>query len=681
MFVTEGLQDYLERLPTVKVPLEQLEEVCNPVLAGLLNESPLIREHALRLLSEKTGAGIIQLRAQLKWALGQASRQKEKAASPSEGHPWTDQGNAMRLLEYISPNGTPLVRYSEVDACFVAFTGKVWEYQATTSAVRRQAGEMVLGLYTEAVEAKDDAAAAYWSQCQSRRSLDNMVELLKDRAGISISRKERIFEQHPFVVNFLNGTLDLLTRELREHRPEDMLTQIIQYNYDPAATCPTWHRYLESSIPDAKIRDWLHHRDGSNLTGSARDQLFVVHHGPGGGGKGTRFNVYEKIARDYVRKLHRSVFERQRGAEPHPTNLMDAKDKRLVFGAEINPHLSVDQIKELTGEDTVKARHMRENFQDLEPIWNTEAMMNKAPIIKEDLDDGIWRRLRIVPWTQQFLGDAADKNLSKKLVAEAEGILAWMVQGAYLWLEHGLPKVDAIELATQQIQDDNDHVQQFLDEYYEVADETAVINASDIWQQRQEWNGSKNERRHETQTSFGCSLAKKGFKHGPLNDRRCATWIGLRRKLPPPPCVGEEITAEDLAQLLDEPAAAKPVQEPTVNPNDIRSDYHGPMIVLERIQMKVHTLDNGFRLMEVHHDSIHAGCQAVDEVPDGIYTASVDVAARPGANGLYVIHEYEIHREPGPEDDDGYTDPDDEDDDDDYYGPDPGGELDEPLQR
>lgn len=263
------------------------------------------------------------------------------------------------------------------------------------------------------------------------------------------------------------------------------------------------------------------------LTADTSDQLFVVHYGPGGTGKGTRYRVLKHVLGGYMVKAPRSVFESHR-FRPHPADLMTLAGRRLAYGSEISPYLDVDQINELTGEEDFQARGMGENFSEVRPSFKLEAMTNKKPVIKEDPDNGIWRRLRIVPWGVKFEGGSRDNKLFDKLEVEAEGILAWLVQGCYTWMDHGLTEPKAIMIATEEFASDQDHINPFIEEVCGTTDSDSLVLADDLFKARQAWNASRNERPNETQKAFGEALKTHGFVHGkPDPKTRRTRWKGL----------------------------------------------------------------------------------------------------------------------------------------------------------
>jgi putative DNA primase/helicase len=82
-----------------------------------------------------------------------------------------------------------------------------------------------------------------------------------------------------------NGTLEISSGILREHRPEDYALGTVPYEFDPEAVAPTWRRFLASTVPEAA--SFLQGFAGYSLTGETLAELAVWLYGPPGSGKST----------------------------------------------------------------------------------------------------------------------------------------------------------------------------------------------------------------------------------------------------------------------------------------------------------------------------------------------------------------------------------------------------------
>lgn len=506
---------------------EERDAGLRPIMSLIAAKPATTHDVFINLVKARVGGTKKTLQAMLAEQVAELGQGAE--SEPEQVHggfALTDLGNAERLHHRAGKR----IRYVPDQKCFLVFTGKRWKIDRGGHLTRRLAELLVKAELQAAVQIEDrdarDAVLAHWTRTQGRKALDNMTELLKDQPGVCIDPKQ--LDAHAYLVNFLNGTLDLKKRGLRPHDPADLLTKIIEHDYVPDAQCPMFMSYLEAAQPDPEVREWLHRRDGSFLTADTSDQLFVVHFGSGGTGKGTRYRVYKHAMGEYVVKAPRSVFESSRN-QPHPTDKKTLAGRRLAYGSEISPYLYVDQINELTGEEDIQARGMNEDYAEFAPTFKLEAMTNKKPVIREDPTNGIWRRLRIVPWIVKFEGEQRDNKLFDKLALEAEGVLAWLVRGCYEWMDHGLTEPAAIMIATEEFAAEQDHITPFINEACNTSEPDALVLADDLFKARQAWNSVRNERLHETQKAFGDGLKAHGFLHGTRDPKTRATrWKGIK---------------------------------------------------------------------------------------------------------------------------------------------------------
>jgi putative DNA primase/helicase len=259
------------------------------------------------------------------------------------------------------------------------------------------------------------------------------VRLVRGVPGVLIEHTE--LDQRHELLNVLNGTIDLRTGKLLDHNPEHLITKQLQLSYDPTATCPTWDRCLCEWQPDEATRAYLQRKAGASATGYSPEE-FDIHWGNGGNGKGKFFGTLMFILGDYAMVPHKSLVVVQRH-EQHETVMADLFGVRLAVAAETRPEdrLDEEKIKELTGGDRLRGRRMREDPWRFDPTHCLVLHTNHKPIIR-GTDEGIWRRVNLVPWTQSFL-DAPDVQLPEKLKAEAPGILNWIIEGARQWLAAG----------------------------------------------------------------------------------------------------------------------------------------------------------------------------------------------------------------------------------------------------
>lgn len=140
-------------------------------------------------------------------------------------------------------------------------------------------------------------------------------------------------------------------------------------------------------------------------------------------------------------------------------------------------------------------------------------------------DDGIWRRVRLIPFTRKIEHAKQDRQLLKKLRAEYPGILRWIIQGAALYTKHGLPHPEIIEATTSDYRVEMDTLGQFIaDELIPVKGNT--LTATQIYLAYRKWASLGGEQ-PLTQKSLSMQLKERGFE----SKKRGATlYIGWQLK-------------------------------------------------------------------------------------------------------------------------------------------------------
>jgi P4 family phage/plasmid primase-like protien len=455
----------------------------------------------------------------------------------------TDRGNAIRLVRRHGAN----LRFCHPWGKWLAWDGQRWRADDTAQAMRWAKETVVdefgkasqqLGEIEDALK-KTDAGAAdpnlgkklerakkvltWCLKSEDVRRLKAMVDLARSDLPLPIVPAE--LNRHRLLLNCPNGTLDLATGRLRNHDRGDCLTQLCPTAYDPAAICPTWETFLHSVFAaDVELILFLQRVCGLMLTGDAREHILLIFWGGGANGKSTLVNaLLELLGWDYAIKAPPDLLMARRG-ESHPTERADLYARRLVVCSETPQGRCLNEamVKDMTGGEPIRARRMREDFWQFEPTHKTVLCTNHRPVIL-GTDEGIWRRLRLVPFEVTFWDPAApakkgqfndarlqqDKQLAAKLRGELPGILAWCVRGCLDWQRLGLTLPEKVRLATNQYRSDEDMLGQFLAEKCVVGPDYCC-KASGLYKTYVAWSEGSGEK-PSPQKTFGEALTKRGF--------------------------------------------------------------------------------------------------------------------------------------------------------------------------
>src|SRR5262245_11504483 len=164
-----------------------------------------------------------------------------------------------------------------------------------------------------------------------------------------------------------------------------------------------------------------------------------IAYGLGSNGKSTILGtLLETFGKDYAMKCPPDMLMAKRN-DSHPTDRADLFGRRPVVAIETEAGrlLNETMVKELTGGDRIRARRMREDFWEFSPTHTLMMGTNHKPKIR-GTDRGIWRRIRLVPFTVTVDSLQEDRAMPEKLLAERPGILAWCVRGSLDWQARGL---------------------------------------------------------------------------------------------------------------------------------------------------------------------------------------------------------------------------------------------------
>lgn len=398
--------------------------------------------------------------------INKALNGRVRAGKHKQSFALTDTGNAERM---VARHGHDFrfraAKVSDSDAgSFYVFNGKRWETDLTYQ-VARFGKETIRSMYKYASDITDDGPRKEYIKfvhsCESKNRRSAMIALAKKESGIAI--RPDAFDSDDWLLNCLNGTIDLRTGAMREHQREDLITKLSPILYDPAARCPRFLKFLdEIMIGNKDLILWLQRFLGMCLTGDIREQLFPIFHGGGQNGKSVLIDTIKHVMGDYASDAPLELVESKQFSG-HPTEIADLQGKRLVIASETEAgrRLRIQLVKRMTGDATLKGRHMREDFFEFPRTHKTILITNNKPVIRES-NQAIWRRIRLVPFSYKVPDDKVEKRLTEMLKTEAPGIMCWLVDGCKTWQLDGLPEVAEIEKATANYQSEQDVLADFI---------------------------------------------------------------------------------------------------------------------------------------------------------------------------------------------------------------------------
>lgn len=332
----------------------------------------------------------------------------------------------------------------------------------------------------------------------------------------------------PWALGCTNGVLDLRTGTLRAPDPQQLITKSTGVAYDAAAVAPAWDAFLARIFRSRpELPAFLQRLAGLWLTGLTDPPFLAVLYGVGANGKSTMVSAISHAMGDYASAAPPGLLMAKYG-QTHPTELAFLQGQRFVVAAESREggRLDEERIKALTGSDPITARRMHQDFYTFLPTHKLGLMTNHKPMVR-GIDEGIWRRLLLIPFDEVIPEAERDPTLTGRLRAEAPGILRWMVEGARQLHELGarLEVPDAVKVATREYRTESDVLGLFIADEF-VVDAAGEVVSAELYGIYKAWCEDNGERPLPKRT-LGLRLQELGF--APAKDRRGnRLWRGLR---------------------------------------------------------------------------------------------------------------------------------------------------------
>jgi P4 family phage/plasmid primase-like protien len=423
----------------------------------------------------------------------------------------TDLGNAERFYHHQGD----VFKYNTIFGKWFIWDGKRWAEDRTQTIVQMGMKE-IRNIYKEAYKEEDEekrkAIADHARRSESKSRLEAMISMAQSFVPILPDS----MDQDHWLFNCENGVIDLKTGELQPHKRELMMTKLSNVIYDPKADCPTWKKFLNDIFQDEKGNvkqetiDFLQKAVGYSLTGSSREQCLFFLYGTGRNGKSTFMNVIKEILGDYGKQTNAETFTVKK-SERVNNDIAALKGARLVAATESEEgaRLAESLVKQLTGGEPIQARFLHQEFFEYVPQFKIFFTTNHKPAIKGG-DLGIWRRIRLVPFTVTIPDEKLDKDLPDKLRDEMPGILRWIVEGTLLWQREGLSMPDEVIEATNNYRDEMDTLGNFINELCVVSEKAKALS-SELYQKYTAWC-TENGEYELSKTKFNKKLEERGLK-------------------------------------------------------------------------------------------------------------------------------------------------------------------------
>ena len=318
-------------------------------------------------------------------------------------------------------------------------------------------------------------ALQYFAFVMKRRDMKYITSAMNvTKALLNHSINE--MDQNPYLLNTPEGTLDLSKGMdgKRDHKASDLITKICSCEPGDKGE-DLWRDSLNIFfLGDEALIKYVQRVVGMAAVGKVYQEHLIIAYGDGANGKSTFWNTIARALGTYSGKISAEVLAvgNKRNAKPEMAEL---KGKRLIIASEMEEgmRLNTGMVKQLCSIDPIQAEKKYEKPFSFVPTHTLVLYTNHLPRVGAN-DDGIWRRLIVIPFNAKITGKSDVKNFADHLFSGAgPAIMKWIVEGAKeaIALDFKWPLPKQVQTAISEYREQNDWFATFLEDCCEVGED------------------------------------------------------------------------------------------------------------------------------------------------------------------------------------------------------------------
>ena len=395
--------------------------------------------------------------------------------------PFTDLGNGERFAR----DHHDKAMFCRDQKAWYVWSGKVWQQDQTSIEQLAKATTKDM-LSEEASTPEMQQQLSKWQKFSESISRQQAM-ITAASSDEKLVRDISILDNHAHLFNLQNGIYDLTSDTILEHDRKHYQTKIANAALTDTRA-PLWLKFIdEITLGDKGLSSYLQKLCGYMLSGDRREQIIIYLIGEGANGKSVFIDVLSHVFGDYAGVISaKALIDRSAGSIPN--DVAGLAGKRLVTLSEFpeRMHINTTTVKSITGGDKIAARHLYKEWFDYIPAFQLLCAMNELPLLGY-YDDAYFRRVRIIPFLRSFKGSEIDKDLTKKLRAEADVILSWCIEGYQLYRFEGLQTPRIVDQQLDEYKRRSDPVAEFVRECITHINDDTFITRDDLVQAVQEY--------------------------------------------------------------------------------------------------------------------------------------------------------------------------------------------------
>ena len=388
---------------------------------------------------------------------------------------------------------------------------------------------------------KNEQLTAY-KKLQEAKAYKTFITKWRDSRAISSTLKEarpmlevamRDMDADCFALNTPAGVYDLRygLEGLREHRPDDFMTKITLVSPGTKGQ-EIWEECLNTIFSgDEELTGYVQMICGLAAIGKVFVEALIIAYGDGRNGKSTFWNAISRVLGLYSGNISADTLTVgcRRNVKPE---LAETKGKRLLIAAEMQEgaRLNDSTVKQLCSTDDIFAEKKYKDPFSFKPCHTLVLYTNHLPRVGAS-DDGLWRRLIVIPFCAKIDGRSDIKNYAEYLIDNAgESILAWIIEGAQrvISMDYKIPLPACVLKAIEEYRSRYDWFSHFIEDRCDTGEDLREKSAV-LYQAYRNYCQDMNEYVRST-ADFYSELENRGFRRETVHEKSKKTryFKGLR---------------------------------------------------------------------------------------------------------------------------------------------------------
>ena len=365
-----------------------------------------------------------------------------------------------------------------------------------------------LGLFYMLVGA--EKYLAFTMKRRDYKYITSALNVAKSMLTIKVSD----LDKNPVLLNTPRATYNLEKGVAGEqpHDPFDLITKITECSPGDDGM-DIWLEALDTFFcGDAELIEYVQKVIGLAAIGKVYEEFIIIAYGDGANGKSTFWNTVARVLGTYSGKISSDILTMGNKVNAQP-EMAELKGKRLIIASEMQEgvRLNTAMVKQLCSTDEIQACKKYKDPFHFVPSHQVVLYTNHLPKVGAN-DDGIWRRLKVIPFNAKIKGNSDIKNYADFLYEKAApAIMKWIIEGAekVSKTDHKVDDPKCVKDAVAAYREDKDWLGHFLTDCCDVGD-GLTEKSGEFYQQYRAYCIQSGEYTRST-TDFYAAVEKAGF--------------------------------------------------------------------------------------------------------------------------------------------------------------------------